>query len=199
MLLDIAVDDPLVALPLLLMGFCLFIYGREILEVLSFPIGALAGGVLAYMIMRGFLAPYEIPLIIEVLVAFVLVLLGGIMGPGTMVMVISVIISLAVVDVMNMVLGEGNEIIAWIIGCLFFAVMIYPVQRFLPFSSAVTGGVLISMGTFILIDGVDPLTMMIIQLTMIILLGAGGGLLQTWMKKRLDKMNEEPVWVPTAA
>lgn len=199
MLLDIAVEDPLVALPLFLIGFCLVIYGREILEVLSFPIGALAGGILAYMILRGFLAPYDVPVIVELLVAFVLVLLGGIMGPGTMVMVVAVLISLAVVDVVNVFIGDGNEVISWIIGSLFFAVIIYPVQRFLNFSSAITGGILISSGIFIFIDGMEPVTRIIIQLVIIMLLGIGGGLLQSWIKKRLDKVKEEPVWVPTTA
>ena len=199
MLLDIAVEDPLVALPLFLIGFCLVIYGREILEVLSFPIGAISGGILAYMILRGFLAPYDIPVIVELLVAFILVLLGGIMGPGTMVMVVAVVISLAVVDVVNIFIGDGNEVISWIIGSLFFAVMIYPVQRFLNYSSAVTGGILISAGIFIFIDGVEPLTRIIIQLAIILLLGIGGGFLQSWIKKRLESRKEESVWIPNTA
>jgi hypothetical protein len=198
MLLDIAVDDPLVALPLFIIGFCLVIYGKEILEVLSFPIGALAGGILAYMILRGFLAPYEIPLLVEIAVGSVLVFLGGIMGPGTMVMVVAVIISLAVVDVVNVFLGAGNEMVSWIVGSLFFAVMIYPVQRFLSYSSAVTGGILISSGIFIFFDGADPVIRIVVQLALIVILGASGGILQSWMKKRLERTKEESVWIPTA-
>ncbi|RLF66279.1 MAG: hypothetical protein DRN57_07450, partial [Thermoplasmata archaeon] len=74
MLLDLALSTPAFIIPLVLIGLCLVLYGREILEVLSFPIGALAGGILAYMILRGLLAPYEIPLLVEVLISFFLVL-----------------------------------------------------------------------------------------------------------------------------
>jgi hypothetical protein len=199
MILDMALDEPLLVLPLFLIGLCLIIYGKEILEVLSFPIGAISGGILAYMILRGFLAPYEVPIIIEVVVAFVMVLIGGIMGPGTMVMVVTVIISMALVDLMNVLLGEGNEVISWIVGALFFAVMIYPVQRFLTFSSAICGAVLVAMGSFIILEPIDPVPRMVIQVVMIMVLGTGGGFFQTWMKKRMDRNNDESVWIPTGS
>ena len=194
MLLDISVGLSLMALPLFLIGLCLVIYGKEILEVLSFPIGALAGGILAYMILRGLLNPWEIPLIAELIVGFIFVFVGGIMGPGTMVMVIAVLLSAAVGDIVFVFVGD--TVIAGIAAAVFFAIMIYPTQKFLAYSSSAAGGVLVAMGIFILLE-LDPIPMVIVQIMTIIVLAVAGGIFQSWLKKKLEKGKEESVWVPT--
>jgi hypothetical protein len=198
MLLDLSVPTSLYALPLILIGICLVVYGREILEVLSFPIGAVAGGVLAYMILKGFLEPYDINPLVEVLVAGVMVFVGGIMGPGTMVMVVAVIISVASIDVMDAFMG-WDQVVSWILGALVFAVIIYPVQKYLAFSSAITGGILISVGIFVIFDGADPILRTGIQLVIIVIMGVAGGIFQTWLKRKMDSRKEEVLWIPTLA
>lgn len=193
MLLDISVGTPLIALPLFLIGTCLVLYGKEILEVLSFPIGALAGGVLAYMILRGLLNPWEIPLIAQLIVGFLFVFIGGIMGPGTMVMVIALLLSAAVGDIVFVFVD--NTVVASIAAAVFFAIMIYPTQKFLEFSSSAAGGVLIAMGLFVVLS-LDQVPMIMVQIAVILILAVAGGLLQKWFKKRIEKNKEEAVWVP---
>ncbi len=195
MLLDLAVGNPLFALPLILIGICLILYGKEILEVLSFPIGAISGGILAYMVLRGFLALYEIPLMVEVIVAGTLVLIGGIMGPGTMIMVVAVIISLVSIDVLYVFVGEHWLI--WVAGFVIFAVILYPVQKFLPFFSSMIGGILVAISVFIVVDGADPVLQTGVQLAIITIFTVAGGLFQTWLKKKLDSDREEILWIPT--
>jgi len=193
MLLDISVGMTLLALPLILIGLCLVIYGKEILEILSFPIGALAGGILAYMIFRGLLNPWEIPLPVELVVGFIFVFIGGVMGSGTMVMVIAVLLSAAVGDVVFVFVGD--TVLAGIAAALFFAIMIYPTQKFLNYSSSAAGGVLIAMALNILVS-LDPIPMVIVQILVIITLAVLGGMFQAWFKKRLEKRAEGAVWVP---
>lgn len=197
MLLDINAGTTLVALPLIMIGLCLFLYGKEILDVLSFPIGAISGGVLAYMMLRGFLAPYEIPLYIEIVVAGGLVFLGGLMGQGTMVMAVAILITLATVDAINVFLGEGNEVLAWIIGAFMFAIILYPAQKFIHFSSAAVGGVLIAMSIFIVFDGLDPIVRTGAQVAIIVVACVAGGLFQKWLEKRIRMSQEEITWIPT--
>ncbi|HHD15102.1 MAG TPA: hypothetical protein ENK47_00165 [Euryarchaeota archaeon] len=197
MLLDLALSTPAFIIPLVLIGLCLVLYGREILEVLSFPIGALAGGILAYMILRGLLAPYEIPLLVEVLISFFLVLFGGMLGPGTMVIVLAVVVAITSVDVFNVFLGEGYEAVSWILGSFLFAVLIYPIQKFLHISSALVGGILIASSLFMFMESQDPVTRTVIQLVIIFVLAAAGGLFQSWLYRKLRAAQEEIVWVPT--
>jgi hypothetical protein len=193
MILDISVSLSLMALPLFLIGICLALYGKEILEVLSFPIGALAGGILAYMILRGLLDPFGVPLYVELIVGFIFVFIGGIMGSGTMVMVIALLLSAAVGDITYVFLGD--PVLSTIAAAIFFAVVIYPTQKFLAYSSSAAGGILVAMGLFILLS-LDPIPMIIIQIIVIFIFMIGGGSFQTWMKRRLARRKEESVWVP---
>jgi hypothetical protein len=55
------------------------------------------------------------------------------------------------------------------------------------------------MGSFIILEPIDPVPRMVIQVVMIMVLGTGGGFFQTWMKKRMDRNNDESVWIPTGS
>ena len=199
MILDMTIASVLIGLLLVIIGLCLVLYGKEILLVLSFPIGAFAGGILAYMILEGLLYVYDIPLWIEIIVGLVIVICGGILGTGTMAMLVALFISLVFVDVLTPMFGSEYLIIISIFGVLSFLLMVYFVQKILPVFSSFLGGVFIAMGVSPLFDSLDEPIVRIIQLCIAAVFCVLGSILQYWLYHKLQERREEIVWVPSKA
>lgn len=195
MILDISL--PTVAIPLVvLIGLILVVIGRETLEVMSFAIGALGGGVLAYMILNGFLYSYNIPLYVEIPVAALLIFGGGMLGRGAMATIVALLTALVFLDVIQAILGEGMLLVTILISIFIFVVMIALIQKYLTVFSAFIGGCLVAIA-FNGLPIEDVIIVRVIQLSVAILFCAIGGLVQYRIKKWKDTRGEEIVWVPS--
>jgi hypothetical protein len=197
MLLDIVGTMIVAAVLLALIGICLLVYGKELFKHTSFYIGALTGGVLAYMVLEGFLGPYGIPLIVKVLISFAIVFLGGLAGQGASAMFIAFIISMAVIDLIFAYVPDDLRWTAFVAGTLMFVLVILIVQRFLHFFTALTGGLLMASSLHPAISGLGPQVTVSVQIAVAIALGIGGYFIQRKLDAYLQGRNEEIVWVPT--
>jgi hypothetical protein len=195
MILDLAVIQALIPF-LIFIGIALVIYGKEILDVMSFPIGALSGGILAYMILRGLLFGVEIPILIEVFVAIIFAIGGGMLGKGTMAMLLALFGATVMVDVLMAFMGDVNVVILLVVGLVIFLALVALVHRLMPFFSAFLGGTSIAMGFTPFIDSLDEPIVRIIQFSVALALCILGGFLQIQIKKKIEKLKEDITWVP---
>ncbi|MGA1848062.1 MAG: hypothetical protein ACMUHB_01855 [Thermoplasmatota archaeon] len=195
MILDLVVMQALIPF-LIFIGIALVIYGKEILDVMSFPIGALSGGILAYMILRGLLFGIEIPIFIEVIVAILFAIGGGMLGKGTMAMLLALFGATVLVDVIMPFAGDVNVVILLVVGLVIFLALVALVHRFMPFFSAFLGGITVAMGITPFMDSLDEPIVRIIQLTIGLSLCVLGGFLQIQIKKKIEKLKEDITWVP---
>ncbi|MBN1390467.1 MAG: hypothetical protein JXA22_07490 [Candidatus Thermoplasmatota archaeon] len=196
MILDLGVTLPVIPF-LLLIGIALIIYGKEILDIMSFPIGALAGGILAYMIMGGLLANSDIPTWVSIIVTVLLAIGGGLVGRGTTAMLLALFTSTVIIDVISVFLGDGSDIILIVIGLVLFLAMVALVQRVMEFFSSFLGGTAFVMGLTPLLDAMDDLPLRLVQISVIMVLCISGGFIQRWLNKRLHSSKEQVFWVPT--
>ncbi len=197
MLLDI--ENPIFLLvPLLvLIGICLMVYGKEIFKHTAFFIGALTGGVLAYMIFEGLLEPYEVPLLVKVLITFVIVFLGGLVGQGASAMLIAFLVSLAVMDLILAFVPDELKWTAYVAGTLMFVLVIIIVQKFLFFFTSLTGGLVVAAALYPLLSSLGPPIAVSVQISLAVVIGIGGYFIQKKLDAYLKGRNEEIVWVPT--
>jgi len=195
MILDLVVMQALIPF-LIFIGIALVIYGKEILDVMSFPIGALSGGILAYMILRGLLFGVYIPIYIEVIVAIIFAIGGGMLGKGTMAMLLALFGATVIVDVVMAFAGDVNVVILLVVGLVIFLALVVLVHRFMPFFSAFLGGVSVAMGVTPFLDTLDEPIVRILQLSMALTLCVLGGFLQMQIKKKVDGLKEDITWVP---
>jgi hypothetical protein len=193
------------AIPLLLIiGLILLFYGRETLIYLSFPIGALAGGYLAYMIFRGLLLPYDIPLIVEIIVSALIIIGGAFLGKGVMALTVGMFSAVVIVDLasplieplIDPITGE-TEIALFLISLVLFMMIVFFVQRYLFVFSAFMGASIIALSALPLLNSLDEPVIRIIQLVIILILTPSGAVAQHFLYKRLEGMREEIVWIPS--
>ena len=197
MLLDLE-NEMILLIPLLvLIGACLVAYGKEIYKVTTFFIGAIAGGVLAYMVLEGLLGPYGIPLLVQVLIALVVVFLSGLIGQGASSMVVAFLSSLTLVDLFAAFLPDDLIWISYVAGTLTFVLVLIIVQKFLNFFTALTGGIIIAVSLHPLIDWLGDTVSMPIQVILAVALGTIGYFIQRKLEAFLKGRKEEIVWVPT--
>lgn len=194
-MLDIAL--PTLAIPLVvIIGLILVVIGRETLEVMSFAIGALGGGILAYMILNGFLYLYEIPIYVEIPVAVLFIFGGGMLGRGAMATIIALVASLVFLDVIHAMLGDDMLLVTILISIFIFVVMIALIQKYLAVFSAFIGGSLIAIA-FNGLPIEDVMIIRVVQLSIALIFCAIGGIVQYRIKKWKDTRGEEIVWVPS--
>ncbi|MBN1539490.1 MAG: hypothetical protein JW939_05040 [Candidatus Thermoplasmatota archaeon] len=196
MILDLSVMMALAPL-LMLIGIALVIYGKEILDIMSFPIGALAGGILAYMIMGGLLANYDIPVWISIIVTILMAFGGGLVGKGVTAMLMALFTSTVIVDVISVFLGDGSEIILVVIGLVLFLCMIALVPRFMEVFSSFLGGGAFALGVTPFLENLDVVPARLIQFSIIIVMCVIGSIIQHWLHKKLQKTKEEINWIPS--
>jgi len=196
MILDL---DVLIALApfLMLIGLALVIYGKEILDIMAFPIGALAGGILAYIIMEGLLESIDIPIIISIIITMVMAILGGMVGKGTTAMLLALFTSTVIVDLLAVFIGDGSDVLLVVIGLVLFLGMVALVPRFMEVFSSFLGGAAFAMGITPFMDGMDDMVLRMVQFSIILVLCVAGGFLQFWINKKVTKMKETITWVPT--
>ena len=195
MILDLNVLLALTPL-LMLIGIALVIYGKEILDIMSFPIGALAGGILAYMILEGLLESITIPIWISIIVTIAMAIGGGLVGKGTTAMLLALFTSAVLVDMIAAFIGDGNEVLLVVIGLVVFLGMVALVPRFTEVFSSFLGGTTFAMGVTPYLDGLDEIVVRMIQFSIIIVLCAIGGFVQFWLNKKVQQMKQQITWVP---
>ena len=196
MILDLPVEVVFVPF-LILAGLALVIYGKEILNVLSFTIGAMAGGILAYMIFRGILLNYGVPLIVELVISAGIVIGGGLLGKGTMAMLLALFASTVIVDVVAVFIGSDSEILLMVIGLIIFLALVPGTQKFMNVFAAFVGGVSVTMGITPFLDGLDEPVIRMIQITIALVLCTIGAFAQHYIGKKIAASKEEITWVPT--
>lgn len=196
MILDLSVEMAFAPF-LILAGLALLIYGREILDVLSFTIGALAGGILAYMIFEGLLLPYDIPILIKLLFSAAFVIGGGFLGKGTLAMLLALFVSTVMVDVVAVFLGPGNDILLMVIGLILFLALVPFTQKLDRIFSSFVGGVSVAMGITAFLGGMEDTSLRIVQISIIIVLCAIGSVVQYFVIKKIMAGKEDITWVPT--
>ncbi|MGA1819755.1 MAG: hypothetical protein ACMUHU_01975 [Thermoplasmatota archaeon] len=196
MILDLSV---LIALApfLVLIGLALVIYGKEILDIMAFPIGALAGGILAYMILEGLLESIHIPILISIIITIIMAIGGGLVGKGTTAMLLALFTSTVIVDVVAVFIGYDKEVLLVVIGLVLFLGMVALVPRFMEVFSSFLGGTAFAMGITPFLDGMDDLVLRVIQFSIIMVLCVIGGFVQFWVNKKVARMKEQITWVPT--
>lgn len=195
MILDLNVLLALVPF-LLLIGFTLVIYGKEILDVMSFPIGALAGGILAYMILKGLLHGVEIPIVVAVIVTIAMAIGGGIVGKGTTAMLLALFTSTVIVDVIQAFV-EDQTVLLVVIGLVLFLGLVALVPRFMEVFSSFLGGVSFTLGITPFLDGLDVIPTRLIQLGLILVLTILGAFIQYYVYRKVSEMKEQTTWIPT--
>ena len=195
MILDLNVLLALIPF-LLLIGSALVIYGKEILDVMSFPIGALAGGILAYMILEGLLHGINIPLWVALIVTIAMATGGGIVGKGTTAMLLALFTAAVIVDVISAFV-EDQAVLLVVIGLVLFLGLVALVPRFMEVFSSFLGAVTFTLGITPFLDGMDVIPTRMIQLGIIIALTVGGAFLQYYVYKKVAQMKERITWVPT--
>ncbi|MFW3147018.1 MAG: hypothetical protein ACMUIE_09430 [Thermoplasmatota archaeon] len=196
MILDLPVQ--IIYVPFLIfMGLALVIYGKEILTVLAFTVGAVAGGILAYMILRGMLYGYNIHPAVEVIVAAAFIICGGLVGKGTLAMLLALFASTVFVDVLMPFLGKENEILLMVIGLVLFLAMVPFTQKFMKTFSSFLGGVVIAMGVTPLLGDMGDPTIRIIQISIALFMTVVGTILQVVIARAVAKRKEEINWIPT--
>ena len=204
MILDlhvIAVMTPI----LILIGIVFALYGRDTLKLISFPIGAVAGAYLAYMIFKGMLRPYEIPLLIQVVLSLIIVFVGGLLGKGIMAMLLAMFAAFIVVDLFEpfiVPLIENNwtsetEIVLAVLGMLVFMLLVPFVQKYLKVFSAFAGGGIIALSLNPFLESLDEPIARIIQLFVIVAVCVVGTILQNRIFKYIDQRGEEITWIPS--
>jgi len=194
MILDLYLSVELIV-PVVILGLILVVLGKETLEVLSFAIGAMAGGIIAYMIFNGFLYLNPVPLYVKAPIAALMILGGGLLGRGAMATFIAMLASLVVADVFYAITGDGLLLISIAVSMIAFAVFVALVQKHLIIFSAFIGGSLVSIPLNLLpID--DVVSVRIMQLALSLVLCAVGAYLQHRVKKWKDTRGENIVWVP---
>jgi hypothetical protein len=191
------VEMPYELVPLIiLIGLILVIIGRETLEVLSFAIGALAGGIIAYMVLNGLLMPYDIPLWIKLLVATILIFGGGMLGRGAMATMLAMATSLVMMDVLDVLIGPDLLFVTILAGILMFALFVALIQKYVHVFSAFLGGAIIAIPlNLITMDDVVMLRM--IQFGVAVVLTVIGSFVQVKIKDWKDRRGEKVVWVPS--
>jgi hypothetical protein len=191
------VELPPEVVPLvILIGLILVIIGRETLEVLSFAIGAMAGGIIAYMILNGLLMSFSIPLWIKLLVAALIIFGGGMLGRGAMATMLAVATTIVIIDVLKVLLGPDLLIVTILAGIFLFAIFVAFIQKFVHVFSAFIGGAIIA--TTLNMLPLDDLVMLrIIQLVTALVMAAIGGYIQYRIKRWKDTRGEQVVWVPS--
>ncbi|MFO8050318.1 MAG: hypothetical protein R6V01_01305 [Thermoplasmatota archaeon] len=199
MILDLPVQMVFVPF-LLLAGLSLVVYGKEILEVLSFPIGAVTGGILAYMIFKGLLLGYDIPFLIVLLFSAALVIGGGFLGKGTLAMLLGLFASIVLVDVVAVFIGPDTDILLMVIGLILFLAMVPFTQKFMTVFAAFVGGVSVAMGITPFLDGLGTEAVVrVVQMIIILVLCAVGAVAQHFIMKKIAARKEEITWVPTGS
>jgi hypothetical protein len=195
MILDLNILMALIPF-LLLIGSALIIYGKEILDVMAFPIGALAGGILAYMILRGLLHGVDIPLWISLIVTIGMAIGGGIVGKGTTAMLLALFTATVIVDVIHAFV-EDQAVLLVVIGLVLFLGLVALVPRFMEIFSSFLGAVTFTLGITPLLDGMDVVPTRLIQLGIILALTALGAFLQYYVYRKLAQIKEQITWIPT--
>jgi hypothetical protein len=195
MILDLNILMALIPF-LLLIGSALIIYGKEILDVMAFPIGALAGGILAYMILKGLLHGVDIPLWISLIVTIGMAIGGGIVGKGTTAMLLALFTATVIVDVIHAFV-EDQAVLLVVIGLVLFLGLVALVPRFMEIFSSFLGAVTFTLGITPLLDGMDVVPTRLIQLGIILALTALGAFLQYYVYRKLAQIKEQITWIPT--
>lgn len=195
MILDLNVLLALVPF-LILIGLTLMIYGKEILDVLSFPIGALAGGILAYMIFEGLLINEQIPLLVEIIVTIAMAIGGGLVGKGTTFMLLALFTATVIVDVIRAFISDDNAVLLVVIGLVLFLGLVALVPRFMEVFSSFLGGTSFAMGIAPFLDGMDVVPARLIQFGIIIAMTIAGTFIQRYVYGKVAKMKEQITWVP---
>lgn len=204
MILDIYLISILVPL-VAIIGLIIMLYGKETLGILSFPIGAIAGGFLAYMIFRGILRPYEIPLFVEVFISVGIIFGGGLLGRGILSMLLSMFAAVVLMDAFTPILKDlivdnwtsDYQTVMAIFGILVFFVLIIFVQKFIFVFASFMGSVLVTLTVTPLFSSLDEPYLRIVQLVVAVILTVIGSVGQHYIQKWMDKRNEEIVWVPS--
>jgi len=197
MLLDIEHSMFLLIPMLVLIGICLIVYGKEIFRHTAFFIGAVTGGILSYMIFEGLLGPYGIPLLIKVIITFVIVFLGGLVGQGASAMLLAFIVSLSVMDLISAFVPDELQWTAYVAGTLMFVLVIIIVQKFLFFFTSLTGGLVVAAALYPVLSSIDAPIVVSVQFLLAVVLGVGGYFIQKKLEAYVQGRKEEIVWVPT--
>ncbi|MGA1822735.1 MAG: hypothetical protein ACMUIG_09425, partial [Thermoplasmatota archaeon] len=183
MILDIYLISILVPL-VAIIGLIIMFYGKETLGALSFPIGAVAGGFLAYMIFRGILAPYEIPLFIEVFISVGIIFGCGFLGKGILSMLLSMFAAVVLMDVFTPILKplivdnwtSDYQTVMAVFGILVFFVLVIFVQRYTFVFASFMGGVLVTLTVTPLFGALDEPYLRIVQLVIAVVLTVIGAI-----------------------
>ncbi|MCU0799726.1 MAG: hypothetical protein MUC62_08665 [Candidatus Thermoplasmatota archaeon] len=197
MLLDIEHSMFLLVPLLVLIGICLIVYGKGVFMHTAFFIGALTGGILAYMVLEGLLGPYGVPLLVKVIITFAIVFLGGLVGQGASAMLIAFLVSLAAMDLISAFVPDDLQWTAYVAGTLMFVLVIIIVQKFLFFFTSLTGGLVVAAGLYPVLSSIDAPIIVTFQILLAVALGVGGYFIQKKIEAYIHGRNEEIVWVPT--
>ena len=181
----------------MLIGIALVIYGKEILDIMAFPIGALAGGILAYMILEGLLESFEISIWISLVVTVIMAVGGGMVGKGTTAMLLALFTSTVLVDVVAAFFPDTSDVVLVVIGLVLFLGLVAFVPRFMEVFSSFLGGAAFAMGVAPFLDGSTDIARVLIQISIILFLCVIGGFLQYWVHKKLSDMKSQVAWIPT--
>jgi len=191
-------SSPVELVPLLvLIGLILVFLGRETLEVLSFAIGALSGGIIAYMILKGLLFSYTIPLWVELVIASLIIFGGGMFGRGAMATMLAMASALVFADLFHALLGPDLLFVTIILGVVLFALFVAIIQKYVIIFSSFIGGAVVAIGlNTIPLD--DVILLRIAQVVLALILTAIGSIVQYRIKKWKETRGEKVIWVPTS-
>ncbi len=186
---------------LLLIGLFFVFFGKMLLRLteVEFFIGALAGGLISYILLWGLNSYFSLPFWFMLLAGLIITFVGGLVGRGTLVMLLALFTSIVFVDAISPFLPGDTGILKEIIGLLLFFGFVIISGRFMFVFSAFFGGVMLSIALGSILDSMEEPTLRITQLVVALIFCAIGSVAQHFISKKMDADGEEILWVPTEA
>ena len=184
---------------LLLIGLFFVFFGKMLLRLteVEFFIGALAGGFIAYILLWGLNSYFPLPFWFMLLAGLIITFVGGLVGRGTLVMLLALFTSIVFVDAISPFLPGEPGILKEVIGLLLFFGFVIISGRFMFVFSAFFGGVMLSIALGSILDSMEEPTLRITQLIVALAFCAVGSVAQHFISRKMDADNEEILWVPT--
>jgi len=199
--LDIPAGDLyiLTLISILALGLLFTFFGKLILDIkeVEFLIGGIAGGLVAYILLWGLNSYVTIPTWFMLLAGAVIIFVGGLVGKGTIIMLLALFSSFVITDALIPFLKDQPHILIDIIRLLLFFGFVAISGKFLFIFSAFLGGSLVAIAVGSAITGLDDGPLRLMQLTIAALLCILGSISQHFMEKRLYGGKEEIIWVPS--
>lgn len=185
---------------LLLIGLFFVFFGKMLLRLteVEFFIGALAGGLISYVLLWGLNSYFSLPFWFMLLAGLIITFVGGLVGRGTLVMLLALFTSIVFVDAISPFLPGDAGIMKEIIGLLLFFGFVIISGRFMFVFSAFFGGVMLSIALGSILDTMEEPTLRITQLVVALIFCAIGSVAQHFISKKMDADGEEILWIPTS-